>query len=236
MDSSAGESAAPAFNASAFRNEMTSLIRSELGNGISGIRRELEERFSQQSAPEEKIPSMKDYLGSDGQMNEESFEKFMDARLKHALKGERAGWEKEFESNQSRLRTESEMRKTQNEHLSRESEYEKTNPNYRQDLINAGDMEVNPSVGQRILASKYSANIIHHFAKNRGDFMRFQAMSYDNPVEALEYLGELGAQFKTASQPRKTPATPTRGAFGGVGAGKSTGRRSTKEILDEWNG
>ena len=228
--------AAPAFDAGAFESKITGLIQNSLG----GFRREVEGRFSKfapspTAQPQaDKAPSMKDFLGSDGQMDEERFEKFMDARLKHSLKSERSEWEKDFQTKQGQQRSASQVRESQRQHIARETEYEKSNPTYRQDLMNAGDMEVNPQVGARILASKHSANIIHHFAKNRGDFAQFQALSYDDPESALEMLGELSYQFKASAEPRKLPqGGPTRAAFGGGGGGAKP-KRSLQEIQQDW--
>ena len=224
-----GASAAPSFDPNAFRSEITGLIRNEFG----GIRREFESsRTPAPQAQEEKAPTIQSFYNSKGELDEEGFSKFLQAQHKYLSKSERAEWEKEYTQKQSAQQSQSSFRKVQAEHVSRESEYEKTNPTYHQDLMAAGDLEVNPSVGQRILASKYSANIIHYFAKNRAEFVKFQAESYDDPAGAIETLGELRARFSTASTTQKIPPQPTRRGFG-TGGSKEVAR-STKEIIDEW--
>ncbi len=230
--------AAPSFDASAFETKITGLLQNQFG----GLRREIDSRFSKftptpaAQPAADKAPSMKDFLGSNGEMDQEGFERFMDARLKHSLKGERSEWEKEFQTKQGEQQSASQMRESQRQHIAREAEYEKSNPSYRQDLLAAGDMEVNPKIGARILASKYSANIIHQFAKDRGLFSQFQALSYDDPEAALEMLGEMSYQYKASENntSRRMPqAQPTRQAFGGAGGAKP--KRSLQEIQQDWS-
>lgn len=222
---------APSFDPGAFKSEITGLIRNEFG----GFRREFESgRQPARQAEPDKAPTIQQFYNSKGELDEEGFSKFLAAQHKHLSKAERAEWEKDYTQKQTQQQSQSSFRKSQAEHVSRESEYEKTNPTYRQDLMAAGDMSVNPSVGQRILASKYSANIIHHFAKNRAEFMRFQAESYDDPAGAIETLGELRARFSNALMASKLPPRPTRNGFGGIGTKPI--RRSDEEILKDWRG
>ncbi len=224
-----GAPAVPSFDPNAFRSEITGLIRNEFG----GIRREFE---SSRQAPavkqEDAPPKIQSFYNSKGELDEDGFSKFLQAQHKYLSKSERAEWEKEYQTKQSEQQSQSSIRKITAEHISRESEYEKANPTYRQDLMAAGDLEVNPSVGQRILASKYSANIIHYFAKNRAEFVKFQAESYDDPAGAIETLGELRARFAGSTQTNKIPPQPTRKGFGTGGAKEPT--RSNREIVDEW--
>lgn len=225
-----GAPATPAFDSAAFEARLLGSVRNELG----GIRREFESsRAPTRQAEPDKAPTIQQFYNAKGELDEEGFSKFLAAQHKHLSKAERAEWEKDYTQKQTQQQSQSSFRKSQAEHVSRESEYEKINPTYRQDLMAAGDMSVNPSVGQRILASKYSANIIHYFAKNRAEFMRFQAESYDDPAGAIETLGELRARFSNASTATtKIPPRPTRNGFGTGGA--KDAQRSTKEIVDEW--
>lgn len=229
-----GAAPAPAFDPESFKSEILGSFRQEIGNSFQKFIPEIENRLRPQEKREETFsgaPSLEDkkYLNESGELDPKGFERY----LKDVSKAERAEWEREHQQSQSRLQTESKFREVTRDHISRESEYEKANPSYRQDVMKAGDMEVNPRVGQRILSSKYSANIIHHFAKNRNDFSRFQALSYDDPESALEMIGELGYQFKSSENNQtRIPARPTRGGFGS-GVAK-TPSRGVKEILAEW--
>lgn len=225
--------ASPAFDPESFKGEILGSLRNEIGSHFQRFLPEIESRLAPREAREEfsGMPSLEDkkYLNAQGELDAKGFERY----LKDVSKAERAEWEREYQANQTRLQSESSFRQVTKEHLSREAEYEKANPTYRQDIMKAGDMEVNPRVGQRILASKYSANIIHHFAKNRNDFSRFQQLSYDDPESALEMIGELGYQFKsTESKPASIPAKPTRGAFGGAGAKPTS--RDLASIIKDW--
>lgn len=230
----AGGGAPASFDPGAFRNELMGSIRQELGSNFSRFRSEIEPRLTpaQQARQEEKAPTIQSFYNSKGELDEDGFSRFLAAQHKHLSKSERAEWERENQERQTQQQSQSSFRKAQTEHIGRESEYEKANPTYRQDLMSAGDMSVNPQVGQRILASKYSANIIHHFAKNKAEFLRFQAESYDDPAGAIETLGELRAKFASNGQSNGIPPRPTRAAFGGAGTKPHT--RSTEEILKEW--
>lgn len=223
----------PSFDPTAFKSEMLGSIRQELGSSFSRFRTELEPHISssQQAAKEDKAPSIQEFYNSKKELDEEGFAKYLAAHHKFLSKSERSEWEKDIQQKQAQQQSQSAFRRSQTEHIARESEYEKTQPTYRQDLLAAGDMEVGPAVVQRILGSKYSANIIHHFAKNRPEFLKFQRLSYDDPSEAIEVLGELRARFQTSGTPTNLPK-PTRAAFGGTGA--KTNTRSTDEILKDW--
>lgn len=239
----AAGAAAPAFDPAAFKTEITGLIQSGLNNGLGSFRREFESKYAaprndrNDRGDEDKAPTMQQFFNSKGEMDEEGFAKYFQAQHKHLSKAEKAEWEKEYQDKQGKLESESSFRKTRNEHLTREAEYSKANPSYQQDIMAAGDMEVNPRVGRRILSSPYSANIIHHFAKNRSDFQSFQALSYDDPEGALEMIGELGYQFKATNTAanKGLPAKPTKAGFGTLGS-KTATQRSNSEIIADWRG
>lgn len=236
-----GAPTAPTFDPNTFKTEVTGTVRSEL----SRLQREIEGRFSQLRAPAaaepkgDKPPSIKDYLNAQGEMEPEKFEQYQHALHKHFSRSERAEWEREHQASQAKQQSASAFRKAQNEHLDRESEYERANPSYRQDLLAAGDLEVNPDVGRRIISSKYSAHIIHHFARNRAEFHKFQALSYDDPEAAIEMIGELGYGFKTretntTTKRRAAAAPPTADGFGG-GRPAGSPQKSKEQMFEEWN-
>lgn len=236
-----GAPASPSFDPDAFRSEFSGLLREELGRGLGQIRSEIETRLTpaQERAQESnEAPSMEDrkYLNAQGELDAKGFQRWQADLYKHMSKAERSEWEKENQTRQTQLQSESQIREAKRAHVARESEYSKANPTYQQDILRAGDMEVNPSVGRRILSSKYSAHIIHHFAKNKADFSQFQGLSYDDPEGAIEMLGELGARFKAsenASSRPSIPVKPTRGAFGGGGSRPAA--RSMEEMKKDWN-
>lgn len=237
-----GASATPSFDANAFKTEVTGMLRSEM----SRFQRDLEGRFSrpapEKESPEgrgDKEPSLNSYLNANGEMDADGFARYQRDMHRYFSRAERTEWEREHQQAQARQQSAASFRKAQNEHLGRESEYEKANPSYRQDLLAAGDLEVNPDVGRRIIASKYSAHIIHHFAKNQADFRTFQALSYDDPEAAIEMIGELAYGFKAretdvTTKRRAASAPPTTDGFGG-GRPAGSPKKTKEQMYEEWN-
>lgn len=180
--------------------------------------RDFESRLPKPQAPEpDKAPSMKDFLNANGQLDDEGFERFQDAKIQYSLKQHRAEWERE--QGEARQREDYEARQTSiiEAHAARQDAYARANPDYNP---RASMQFKNAAVTLAVADSEYSAHIHHFFQKNPDKLAELRGIERDKgAIAALRFVGRLESQFEATTDVENKNkvriAAPTKPGFGG---------------------
>lgn len=136
--------------------------------------------------------------------------------------------ERESKKNSEREVHES-QKKTFNSHMERIAEYKKSNPDFANDLANAGAVEVTDVVKNAVYRSKSSASIVHYLLKNKDVAEELNLIGDNQGAEGVaERVGEIAYQIRqeTSGASRTAMAAGQRPPNQSFRGGMSSSRKS----------